>query len=87
MYIYQNGKLYLQVGDKLVGVEIYSDQVLCIDGYDTVLEENHLVLSPLEVRCKFQTDEHPYIFPKVEGVVKNDTVTTPKRTARKSTSK
>ena len=64
MYVYQNGKLYRQDGEKLVGVEIYSDKVLLIEGTETTIAEEHKMYSHYEVRCKFQTDAIPYIFPR-----------------------
>lgn len=89
-YVCQDGKLYRQVEDnKLVGVEIYSDKVLLVEGYDTVFKDG-MLLTPQEVRCQYHIDTTPYIFPreeKKEEVVKNDTVKPTKRTTRKSTSK
>lgn len=98
MYAYQDGKLYVQVGDKLVGVDVYSDNVLLVE--DSEVELDHslaTLLEPFEVRCKFQIDVAPYIFPrevKVEEEViakkveiKDDTVRKTKTTTRKSTSK
>lgn len=82
MYVYQNGKLYRQVDGKLVGVEIYSDKILLVDNSNPVMEDDSLILTPQEVRCKFQIEN----IPKGE-VVENDTVRTPKRTPRKSNSK
>lgn len=83
MYICQNGKLYTQLSDeKIVGVEIYSDKILQIDGTETTLDEEYLILTKREVQCKFHIEDEPYIFPiEVEEMVvpkkvveKNDTV-------------
>lgn len=94
MFAYQNGKLYRQVGQKLVGVDVYSDKVLLVE--DSEVELDHALvtmLEPFEVRCKFQINETPYIFPrevkveevKVEEVeIKDDTVAKAKTTTRKS---
>lgn len=96
MYVYQNGKLYRQNGEILVGVEIYPDHVLLIEGTETKLAEDYVLYSHYEVRCKFHIDTRPYIFPqekkeevKVE-VAKNEPVKSvrkTKATPRKSTSK
>lgn len=54
MFIYQDGKLYTQTGDKeLVGVEIYSDKVLLIEGTEAELADEHEILTPFEVNCRF----------------------------------
>lgn len=92
MYIYQNGKLYIQSGNKIVGVEIYPDKIIKVAGTDTVKEPNAMILTAYEVRCKFHTDMEPYIFPVEkkttkaevkEEVVKNDTSGKTSKTNRK----
>lgn len=92
MFVYQNGKLYSQDGNKLVGVDVYSDNVLLVEG--TEVEFDHtigMILEPFEVRCKFQIEITPYIFPREEKIekveIKDDTVRKTKTTSRKSTSK
>ena len=96
MYVYQNGKLYLQDGEKLVGVEIYFDKVLPIKGTETKMGKLYELLTKYEVMCKFHIAENPYIFPQevkkveeVKGEVElNEPVTKVKKPARrKSTSK
>lgn len=89
MYIYQNGKLYAQEGDKLVGVEIHPDHILKIKGTETELAEEFEVLTPSEVRARYQIMYgNSYIFPVEKNeVVKNEPTGTPKATSRKSTRK
>lgn len=92
MYIYQNGNLYIQDGESLVGVEIYSDKEVKVEGTETILGADYTCLTRYEVNCKWQiSEETPYIFPlitdnKVE-VVKNGTVGKVKTSNRKSNSK
>lgn len=75
MYIYQNGKLYKQRGDSLVGVEIYFDKVLELDGTETSFEDNFQYCTPYEARCRFQiTEENPYIFPVEQKEVDDEPV-------------
>lgn len=90
MFIYQNGKLYVQDGNKFVGVEIYSDKITKVKGTEVTKNKNSKLLSHFEVRAKFQLDEKPYIFPvekesKVE--VKDEPTPKAKATPRKSTRK
>lgn len=84
MYIYQNGKLYVQNEDNvLVGVEIYPDKgVFRIDGTETKLEDVYEVCTPYEARCRFNiTIETPYIFPKETiEVTEDEPVVKAKRT-------
>lgn len=94
MYIYQNGKLYIQKDNRLIGVEIYSDKVLTVEGTETELSENHERFTPFEVYCKFQIRNTPYIFPrdtvKVDKKVvekDNDTVGEVKATAKRRSTK
>jgi len=85
MYIYQNGKLYILVGEnKLVGVEIYPDKVVKIKE-EAELAETYDVLTKREVVAKFHIEEEPYIFPiEKKEVVKNDTTGKTKATAKQS---
>lgn len=91
MFVYQNGKLYIQDGDDLVGVEIYPNKVVKVKGTETKLADKYQFGSLYEMRCRFNvTEEKPYIFP-VETVnlevEKDDTVRTAKVTTRKYTRK
>lgn len=90
MYVYQNGKLYTQKGDKLVGVDICSDIVLEVEGTECDYSENYKMLDLYEVVRKFQTIEgQDYKFPREAKteVVKDEPVKPVKRATRKSTSK
>lgn len=92
MYVYQDGKLYAQEGDKLIGVEIHPDKVLRLKGTETKLSDSYEMLTPYEVQCKFQiVDGKSYIFPVEDNkdgeVLKDDPTGTTKGTARKSTRK
>jgi len=82
MYIYQNGKLYLQEGEQLVGVNIDSDKVVSVEGSQTILADDFMSLTSYEVRCKFQLHRIPYVFP-IGEVKKDEPVSKPKRSPRK----
>lgn len=74
MYIYQNGKLYTQLGETLVGVEIYPHEVVQVKGTETKLADEYESLTKYEVLVKFNIANEPYIFPqekKVEKEVKS----------------
>lgn len=86
MFVYQNDRLYAQHGDKLVGVEIYSDQVIPVEGTETVLGKNFELLTLQEVRLKFNIIAgNEYIFPKevIEGEPTSDTKGTVRKSKRK----
>lgn len=95
MYIYQDGKLYVRQGKKLIGVEIYPNSIKQVKGSETTEKSNRKVLTFDETMIKFQiSDENPYIFPQerkeeppVEEVVKKNATTNPKKSTRKPTSK
>lgn len=88
MYIYQDGKLYVQIEDKLVGVNISPNKTSILEKETTVLSPTAIYLTADEVGAKFgiKNDEE-YIFPVTKKVVKKDdtvgkTKTTPKRSSR-----
>lgn len=86
MFVYQNGKLYAQHGDKLVGVEIHSDLITPVEGADTTLADEFELLTVQEMKLKFNiVNGEDYIFPKevIEGEPTNDTKGTTRRTKRK----
>lgn len=86
MYIYQNGKLYVQKEEFLIGVEIYPDKVLEIEGTETELAEKYDVCTTHEVRCRFHIEEIPYIFPRGE-VLSDESVVKTEKPTRKYTRK
>lgn len=95
MYIFQNGKLYSLIGEKqCVGVEIYTDKVLKIDGTETDVLPTARHLTKQEVVRKFHIEDEPYIFPveskeveeevkSTEEVVENEPTDKVKRTYTK----
>ena len=93
MFVYQDGKLYVQDGGKLVGVEIYSDKIVKLKEFTVKQKKDSKVLSHFEVGCKFQLKDNTYIFPRDEkqedvgGEVKDGPTPKVKTTPRKSTRK
>lgn len=76
MFIYQDGKIYIQDKKDIVGVEIYSDKILPVKGSETKLGV-HEKLTAYEVKCRFNIrEDNPYIFPfeKKEEKVEEDEV-------------
>lgn len=73
MYIYQNGKLYIQDEDALVGIEIHPHTGISrVIGEDTVLSDKFECLTRDEVYAKFGIlSGLSYKFPK--EISKNDT--------------
>lgn len=65
MFIYQDGKLYAQTGEnELIGVEIYSDKTLCVEGTETKLGTDYDIFTPVEVYAKFGIHNgESYVFP------------------------
>lgn len=87
MYIYQNGKLYAEIdGNKIIGVDIYSDKILTVDKTETSVCEEHEVLTSMEVYARF---ELPILFPREveKGVDSLDTTGKTKKPSRRATSK
>ena len=83
MYVYQNGKLYIQHGNDLFGVEIYPDEVVVLKDEKTVLGKEFELLTLVEVQARFHEG---YKFPKKE--VKANVATGKAKTAtRKSRGK
>jgi len=71
MYILENGNLYVLKGDNLVGVEIYPDRVIHIEGSERPYAGNGRVISKAEIDAKWQIKEGgKYIFPfKPEPII------------------
>jgi len=92
MYIYQNGKLYTQLGETLVGVEIYPHEVVQVKGTETKLADKYEPLTKYEVMIKFDIANTPYIFPQEKKVVEKEVsavepVVNTKKPTRKSVTK
>lgn len=96
MYIYQNGKLYLEQSENLIGVNIDANGVHQIKGTETKSIKTAIRLTPYEVKAKFHLFEgETYIFPQVikkvekveQEVVKNDTTRHNESSARKRSRK
>lgn len=88
MFILQDGKLYVQEGKKIIGVDIYSDKITKVKGTEETLK-SHTVLTPFEMKSRLNIrEDNPYIFPKpkkVEKEVVKDAKSTPK--TKKTTGK
>lgn len=90
MYILQDGKLYVQDGDVLVGVNVTPTGTTKINTEKTKFGNSYSLLTPFEVRAKFNiASGESYMFPvkKVEEpkveVAKDDTVGKAKNPTRK----
>lgn len=67
MYIYQDGKVYVQEGNDIVGVEIHPDSLIKLEKTRKKLGDGFEILTPFEVYAKFQiSTENPYLFPVEE---------------------
>lgn len=98
MFIYQNGKLYVQDGDTLVGVEIHPDKIIKVEDEVATLSKSAMYLTLDEVIRKFQIrlgnsvtfDKKVAEVVEVEEVIgeeKNVTTDDVKKPTRKSTRK
>lgn len=90
MYIYQNGKVYVQEGDNIVGVDISPLDITKVKGSTIKLVGDYRLLTPLEVRAMFGVaNGETYIFPREPEKVVEDNGTTrkPKTSTRKPTGK
>lgn len=94
MYILQNGKLYVQDGEFLVGVSVTPTGNILFKEERIKRGNNCSILTPSEVRARYQINygksyEFPItkrVEPKVE-VEKDEPTRKTKTTTRKSTSK
>lgn len=65
MFVYQNGKLYVQDGNEIIGVEIYPDSIIKIESTRTELSPSARFLTPFECMSKFNIlTEGSYKFPR-----------------------
>lgn len=83
MYVYQNGKLYIQHDNDLFGVEIHPDEVVVLEDEKGILGKEFELFTHAEVQAVFHEG---YSFPKKEVKV-DDTVGKAKGTNRKSSGK
>lgn len=65
MFVYQNDKLYVQSGDKLVWVEIHSDQTFTYIKGDFKIQPSARFLTSTEVDAKFRLNQMTIVKPKV----------------------
>lgn len=85
MFIYQDGKLYIQKGKKIVGVEIYPDKFVIVKGTETVQRDDCRVLNAFEMKAKFNIrEDNPYIFPKEKEEIKEVIEDEPVKPVKKS---
>ena len=88
MFILQNGKVYIQDKNKLVGVEIYTDNVIKVKGTETEFLDVYEIYDAVTIKKKFNIrEDNPYIFPQEKGVDVNEPINNAKRVTRKSNSK
>ena len=82
MFIRQDGKLYIENGDgKIVGVEIYSHDIIKVTGTETVIKPEHRKFSATDIWVKYNIrEDNPYIFP-IEKVDIVEEVQEPKKKA------
>lgn len=66
MFVYQDGKLYVQSGNKLVWVEIYPDLNFTITEQVVKRKATARNLTNMEVKCKFHLNSLVPIEPRVE---------------------
>ena len=65
MYIYQNGKLYVEKNNKLIGIDVSIDSIVLVDCSETTKLESYSVLTFSEVIAKFNIKNgNSYIFPR-----------------------
>ena len=87
MFIIKDNKVYFQKGDKCVGVEIYSDKVLEVDGTEKKILDFDCLYTLNEIRAKFHIDEsNPLLFKEKKEEVaetKAETKTTTKKASSK----
>lgn len=95
MYVYQNDKLYVQLEDGLVGVEIHSNETVLLKDKRAKLGARFELLTQTEVDARFQGEfkevvevvESEEEEEEVEEVTKDDSIGKAKASTRKSTGK
>ena len=96
MYVYQNDKLYVQLEDGLVGVEIHSNETVLLKDKKAKLGARFELLTQAEVDARFQGEFKEVVEvveneeeeeDEVEEVTKDDSIGKAKASTRKSTGK
>lgn len=88
MFVYQDGKLFIQKGKKIIGVEVYADKIKTITGTETDEKPNRIILTASEMKAKFNiTEETPYIFPQEKKEEKEEVIDDATPKVKKSTGK
>lgn len=86
MYIFQNGKVYSMVDNKLVGVDLYLDHATIIPDCTDKLGNKFQHCTKAELVAKLNiTEETPYIFPRKKVVTEDESVRKTEGTAARST--
>lgn len=63
MFIRQDGKVFIQEGNKIVGVEIYTDNIVKVNGTETKLLDGYELYTATEIKKKYNIrEDNPYIF-------------------------
>lgn len=94
MYVIQDGKLYIQDGDMIVGVDVHPHIITKVEGTETTVSGNYKMFDGYEIKRKYHiVDGECYIFPRdieeieENGVDINESIDNIKKPTRKSTSK
>lgn len=92
MYVYQNDKLYVQLEDGLVGVEIHSNETVLLKDKRAKLGARFELLTQTEVDARFQGEFKEVVEvvekeEELEEVTKDDSIGKAKASTRKSTGK
>ena len=78
MFIYQNGKVYIQDGDSIVGVNVNPFSTTVVKGTKQKFDVNsdYLLLTQSDMYAKFNIlNGESYVFPfKKTGVDKNESI-------------
>lgn len=79
MFILKDGKLYIQKGNKIVGVNVDPLNVVEVEGSECELKLPYKTLEPFEMRSKFNiTEGTGYVFPvENEEIIKSEVVEEP----------
>lgn len=95
MYVYQEGKLYVLIGENsLIGVDVSPYGILKVDGTECELRKNYQLLTYQDVQLKFNVIgggsymfPAPQVEPKETEVVANESTEPVQKPVRKSSRK